>query len=59
MALSEQVVGQLSAALRINTDLPSQVAIQMKTHQGSVEYQLYSLPFYLIAQMSRLLRIIN
>ena len=45
---------QLSAALRINADLPSQVRVQTKTHQGPVEYQLYSLPFYLLEQLKRL-----
>lgn len=45
----------LSRALRINASPPSQVSLQTKTHDTPVEYQLYSIPFYLTEQINRLL----
>ncbi|MDA9272033.1 ATP-binding protein [bacterium] len=45
---------KLSCALRINANPPSQVFVQTKTHQNSIEYQLYSIPFYLTEQIHRL-----
>jgi len=46
---------KLSRALRINASPPSQVFVQTKTHDSSIEYQLYSIPFYLTEQIHRLL----
>jgi len=46
---------KLSRALRINSDLPSIVNVKTKTHREEIEYKLYSLPFYLIGQIHRLL----
>ena len=46
---------QLTHAVRINADLPSQVDVKIKTHLASIHYQLYSLPFYLTEQIHRLL----
>ncbi len=45
----------LSHGLRINADLPSVTDVNVKTSTGdSVNYQLLSLPFYLIEQLNRL-----
>lgn len=47
---------KLSVALRINADFPSQTQVSVKNHQNqAIEYQLLSLPFYLIGQINRLL----
>ncbi len=47
---------QLSRALRINSDKPSLVKVNSHLANGTaVEYQLYSLPFYLLGQIHRLL----
>lgn len=45
-------------AIRINSDLPSLMDIQVKTTSGEdAKYQLLSIPFYLIGQLPRLLPI--
>lgn len=47
---------QFDRAVRINSNLPSQAAVQVKDHQGNeIEYTLISIPFYLIKQLHRLL----
>ncbi len=47
---------QLPQALRINSDLPSQVRVKtLLTNGVQVEYQLCSIPFYLLGQIHRLL----
>ena len=46
---------KLPQALRINSERPSQVLVKTKTHEESVQYQLHSIPFYLIEQIHRLL----
>ncbi|MBM3191937.1 MAG: DUF4143 domain-containing protein, partial [Chlamydiae bacterium] len=44
-------------AIRINSDFPSLCAIKVKDPMGtSIEYQLLSLPFYLIGQLHRLIQ---
>lgn len=49
-------IKKLSQAVRINADLPSSVAVDVKIHSGeTVCYQLLSLPFYLTGQLHRLL----
>lgn len=46
----------LSRAVRFNADLPSMVEVKVKLSTGEpVYYTLWSLPFYLIGQLSRLL----
>ena len=48
----------LSRAVRLNMDLPSQVMVDVKTQMGEkVNYQLHSLPMYMIGQLYRLLQI--
>ncbi|EKD71524.1 MAG: hypothetical protein ACD_46C00170G0001 [uncultured bacterium] len=43
-------------SVRINSDFPSLVNVSAKSHDGiSVEYELLSIPFYLIEQMRRFL----
>lgn len=43
-------------AIRINSDFPSQVDVDVKDHSGTpIQYQLTSLPFYLIGQLHRLM----
>ncbi len=43
-------------AARINSDVPSMVDVDVKSHDGkSIHYQLLSIPFYLIEQLPRLL----
>lgn len=49
---------KLPRALRINADIPNQVSINTKTHLNEIQYQLYSLPFYLTEQIHRLLHLI-
>lgn len=47
---------QYKKAIRINSDLPSQVEVNVQDHQGKeITYTLISLPFYLIGQLQRLL----
>ena len=47
---------KLSIALRINSDLPSQTAIQVKDQDGkAISYTLASIPFYLQGQIPRLM----
>ena len=47
---------QYAIAARVNSDLPSQTPIGIKDHEGNViQYQLVSLPFYLLGQLHRLL----
>jgi uncharacterized protein len=46
----------LKTAVRINADSPTQVMINTKTAKGkTAQYQLHSLPFYLLGQLHRLL----
>ncbi len=43
-------------AVRINSDLPSKVSVDLQTpQQQPVRYELLSLPFYLIGQLYRLI----
>ncbi len=43
-------------AVRINSDVPSFVEVNVKSHDGqAIQYQLLSIPFYLIEQLPRLL----
>lgn len=45
-------------AVRTNADLPSQTPVSIKSISGkTVEYSLLSIPFYLIEQLPRLLRL--
>lgn len=45
-----------SLAVRINSDSPSKTNVNVKNHVGvAVQYQLLSIPFYLIGQVGRLL----
>jgi len=47
---------QLNLAVRFNSDLPSKVTVDTKLTTGEpVNYELLSLPFYLIGQLPRLL----
>ncbi len=47
---------KLPLAVRINSDLPSQVEVDFKDHAGkSVQYKLISIPFYLSGQLHRLI----
>lgn len=47
-------------AVRFNADLPSLTPISFKTNLGTTaEYELLSLPFYFVGQLSRLLRSIE
>jgi len=51
---------QLPVAIRINSDFPSKTDVCVKNHAGEeVKYTLLSLPFYLTAQVHRLLEIKN
>jgi len=46
---------KLSLAVRINSDLPSKTDVKVKDRDGDVvEYQLASIPFYLVGQVRRL-----
>ncbi len=47
---------KLTCAVRINSDMPSLVDVDVKlSDQDSVQYQLISIPFYLIEQLHRIL----
>jgi hypothetical protein len=47
---------KLSDAVRVNSDLPSKMQIQIKDSFGKeVHYHLFSIPFYLVGQIMRLL----
>jgi hypothetical protein len=47
---------KLPLAIRLNSDLPNKTAVKVKSRTGqTVEYTLYSLPFYLAGQIKRLL----
>jgi len=47
---------KFQTALRINSDYPSQTDVQVKDQTGnSVQYNLLSIPFYLLGQVHRLL----
>jgi predicted AAA+ superfamily ATPase len=47
---------KLSVAVRINSDLPSKTPVSVKDHEGKlVQYELLSLPFYLLGELHRLL----
>ena len=47
---------KLPRAVRINANLPSVVTVDVKIHSGeTVNYQLLSIPFYLVGQLHRLL----
>jgi predicted AAA+ superfamily ATPase len=49
---------KLKTALRINSDFPSVVDVEVKIQDGTgVKYTLHSIPFYLISQVKRLLTI--
>lgn len=51
-------VKKLPLAVRINSDLPSKININVKDHaRKSVQYTLLSIPFYLIGQMYHLLNV--
>ncbi len=46
----------LPLAIRINSDIPSVTPVKVKNHKGKfIEYQLLSIPFYLLGQVHRLL----
>jgi len=48
---------KLSLAVRINSDLPSEVVVNVKDRSGEIiEYTLLSMPFYLIEHINRLLK---
>jgi uncharacterized protein len=48
---------KLSKAVRINSDFPRQTDVKVKDQKGNhVEYKLYSIPFYLLEQMDRLIQ---
>lgn len=45
-------------ALRINSDFPSKINVEIKDHTGNdIKYTLISIPFYLVGQIHRLLKI--
>lgn len=45
-----------SLAVRVNSDLPSQVSVEIKNGERSpIQYTLISIPFYLVGQIYRLL----
>ncbi|EKD91740.1 MAG: hypothetical protein ACD_29C00409G0001, partial [uncultured bacterium] len=47
---------KLSLAVRVNADLPTKTDLILKNRVGSeISYQLMSIPFYLVGQLSRLL----
>ena len=47
---------KLTVAVRINSDYPSRTNVNVKMHTGEpVQYELLSLPFYLLGQIHRLL----
>ena len=47
---------KLPLALRINSDFPTITPVRVKNHQGKrIEYDLISLPFYLLGQIHRLI----
>lgn len=47
---------KFSVAIRINSDLPSKTDVKVKDQsRNNVNYQLISIPFYLIGQIYRLL----
>ncbi len=50
---------KLSFAVRINSDLPSKTSVRVKERLANafIEYQLLSIPFYLIGQLIRLVAI--
>jgi len=51
---------KLSLAVRINSDLPHKTSVSVKDHEGKlIEYELLSVPFYLIEELHRLLSMIS
>ncbi len=47
---------KLPLAIRVNSDLPSKVTVDVKDHMGNaIVYELISIPFYLVEQIHRLL----
>lgn len=49
---------KLSIAVRINSDLPSTINVNVKNHAGkAMQYKLISIPFYLTGQIYRLLEL--
>ena len=49
---------KLSLAVRVNADLPSKTRVNVKNRSGDeISYQLMSIPFYLVGQLSRLLTV--
>lgn len=46
----------LPGGVRVNSDMPSKVNVNIKNHQAKpVRYTLLSIPFYLLGQLHRLL----
>ncbi len=51
-------IKNLTKAVRINSDHPSTTSIDINTSQGlNVKYQLLSIPFYLLEQLPRLIKL--
>lgn len=51
---------KLNMAVRINSDYPSEVQVDLKTTTGNiVKYKLLTLPFYLLGQIHRLIDLLN
>ena len=50
---------KLPLALRINSDVPSDVRVSVKQGDLAIQYQLLSLPLYLVGQIPRLLKQCN
>lgn len=46
---------QLNTAIRFSSNTPSKMKVEAKTSRGEVQYQLLSLPLYLVGQLRRLL----
>ena len=47
---------ELDLAVRINSDLPSKVDVEVKDHGGAViKYELISIPYYLISRLHHIL----
>ena len=48
---------KLPDAVRVNSDYPSKMEVQAKdAFDNSVQYNLISIPFYLVGQVKRLLK---
>jgi predicted AAA+ superfamily ATPase len=47
---------KFTTAVRINSDMPTKTEVDIKNHQGeSVQYTLFSIPFYLLSRLHQLL----